>query len=81
MKHTLHLENDDDFVTPHSEHQDQETQTNPEDRRADREALRHLGDERQVEEGGVVVIKVQQIDVDCGAGWGAQWWASTSRGQ
>lgn len=51
--------------------QDEETQTNPEDRWVDRKTLRDLGDEWQVEKGGVIVVKVQQIDVDCGAGWGA----------
>lgn len=48
--------------------EDEETQTNPEDRRADRKTLRDLGDEWQVEEGRVIVVKVQQIDTDCGAG-------------
>ena len=38
-----------------------------EDRGSDGEALWHLSSERQVDKGGIVVVEVKQIDVDCGA--------------
>ena len=45
----------------------------PEDRGSDGETLWHLSSEGQVDKGGIVVVEVKQVDVDCGADWGMQW--------